>query len=59
MKNTSSQPQEQDYRLFDSMEVRKEGVTLQAELYAWKQTKKRLAKVDNLNAARKAGDRDS
>lgn len=59
MKNTSSQPQEQDYRLFDSMEVRKEGVTLQAELYAWKQTKKRLAEMDNLNAARKAGDRDS
>lgn len=34
MKNTSNQPQKQEERLFNSFELKKEGVTLQVELYA-------------------------
>ena len=34
MKNTSNQPQGQEERLFKSFELKKEGVTLQVELYA-------------------------
>ncbi len=31
MKNTSNQPQKQDYRLFDSFEIKKEGVNAPTE----------------------------
>ena len=34
MKNTSNQPQEQEYRLFDSFEIKKEGAILKVNLYA-------------------------
>lgn len=34
MKNTSNQPLKQEERLFKSFELKKEGVTLQVELYA-------------------------
>lgn len=33
MKKAHSNPQEQGYRLFDSIEIKKEGATLQVELY--------------------------
>lgn len=33
MKKASNNPQEQGYRLFDSMEIKKEGATLQVDLY--------------------------
>ena len=33
MKENKSKPQKPDYRLFDGLEIQKEGVTLRVELY--------------------------